>query len=181
MEREQGIVGVYDDHLKAVKAIQTLEQNDFPLDHVSFIGDHEKIKEVTDAKTWADLTKQGAKVGTVAGGVFGALVGLSLIPIPGIIVFAGGAISATLGALSGALTGGLGGSIVGTALGVEIGSEGKIEGEGEEIDLKAYDDEIKAGKYLIVIRGNAKDIEWAHQILKQETEYKHVRSFSLAF
>src|SRR5919201_104307 len=96
------IIGIFDSPIEARRAVETLRDGPLMLDDVSVIS---KASEVEEGSTEDVSAGEGAAVGTVWGG----LVGLAALLIPGVGPFvAGGALFAALtGAVTGAVVGGI--------------------------------------------------------------------------
>jgi len=106
------IVGVFDTAAEAQSVVRDLVAAGVTRDHVSVMAsrDTQADAATTDAQgdTTADDALKGMGVGAALGGIGGLLVGLAVLPIPGLgPVIAAGPIAATLaGAGVGAVTGG---------------------------------------------------------------------------
>lgn len=181
MNTKQSIIGIYDNHLEAVKAVKALKKEDFPLEHVSVIGKGEDVKEIEDAHVWEDSIISGGKIGAIFGGIIGILAGISMISIPGVgVVFLGGTLGATLaGAGAGTVTGALAGTFLGTLFGIEEGTEGRIEGEDatkEELkaDMKKYREYLDDGKFLVLVHGPEEEVKKGHQILVNNEQHYYL-------
>lgn len=108
------IVGLFDEASDAQAVVQELVQAGITRDHISLItnrGEVTNIDEVPDDGANDVLT--GAGIGAVLGGVGGLLVGLAVLPIPGLgPVIAAGPIATTLAGMGiGAAAGGLVGAL----------------------------------------------------------------------
>lgn len=181
MEAKQSIIGVYDNHLDAVRAVKALKAASFPLEHVSVIGKGEDIKEVEDAHVWEDSIISGGKIGGIFGGIIGVLAGISMISIPGVgVVFLGGTLGATLaGATTGTVTGALGGSILGTIFGLSDGIKGTIEGEEasteeQQANKQKYRQYLDEGKFIVLVHGPEEEVKKGHDILVENEHHYHL-------
>jgi stress response protein YsnF len=122
------IVGIFDEPSEAAAVVQELVQEGISRNHISLItshGDEDRASFTRDDTTDASATDDGgsnvltgAGIGAVLGGIGGLLVGLAVLPIPGLgPVIAAGPIATTLAGLGiGAATGGMVGAL--TNLGV---------------------------------------------------------------
>ncbi|MFO0647250.1 MAG: DUF2382 domain-containing protein [Polyangiales bacterium] len=129
------IVGIFDEPSEAAAVVQELAEAGIPRDNISLItnraeyddnddDDRDDDRDVRDdtvrtsAKGDGNEVLTGAGIGAVLGGIGGLLVGLAVLPIPGIgPVIAAGPIATTLAGLGiGAATGGMVGAL--TTLGV---------------------------------------------------------------
>lgn len=178
IKEKRTIIGVYDNHLEAVRALKALQKANFPMDKISVIGRDENIKSVEDAHEWQDAIKKGIPIGGTIGLIVGLLAGVSAISIPGVgVVFLGGTVGSAISAsLTGTVTGALAGTFVGTILGVEDGIRGTIEGEEtsvkrQKLDAEKYRNYLKEGKYLVLIEDSDEETETAHDILVKNEEH----------
>jgi len=104
-----------------------------------------------------DYAAAAAGTGAWVGGLFGLLVGAAFLVLPGLgpVIVAGPLSAALLGGLEGALAGAvLGGALVGW-------------GVPKEQAIK-YETQVKAGKFLVIYRGNSQDAARARNLLAPE-------------
>ena len=73
-------IAVFDSYDKALKAIQTLKEANFPAANVSLVG---KADLVDDHLHVNHLPETTASIGAVGGSVLGVLTGLGVFAIPG--------------------------------------------------------------------------------------------------
>jgi hypothetical protein len=126
---------------------------------VSIIGKElEKIEDVQGYYTWKDPAKTGAGIGAFWGSIFGILVGVGFVVIPGIggVFVAGSLAAVVLGGLEGAAFGSIGGGVFGALLGLGIGKDKVLK----------YQQNLEAGKYLVVAHGTADQVNKAKEILE---------------
>lgn len=144
------IIGVFDDAQAARRALEALRDSPLDLDDISIIS---RDRAASGAANEDVSAGEGATVGAVWGG----LVGLTALLIPGIGPFiAGGALFATLtGAVTGAVVGGIAAGLI------------DFSGIPEE-DARGYEDEINQGKTLIAVRAREQDIAAVRQILQSD-------------
>jgi uncharacterized membrane protein len=143
------IFGIFDDPAAARRALDALRASSLRLDDVSIVS----------RTSGGDITTHGdedvsAGEGAMVGAVWGGLVGLTALLIPGLGPFiAGGALFATLtGAVTGAVVGGIAAAL--------------IDFSGiPEADARGYEDMIKAGKTLVAVRVPAEDADEVRRIL----------------
>lgn len=158
------VIAVYPDHAAAEEAVRRLVKDGFPMKDVSIVGrDFQMTEEPIGFLSTKDFAAAGAGTGAWVGGLFGLLVGAAFLVLPGVgpVVIAG--------PLSAALLGGLEGMIAGAALGALAGAMVGL-GVPKQQALK-YEAEVKAGKFLVVVRGTPEQIERAKATLstgKQE-------------
>lgn len=104
---------------------------------------------------------EGAGIGAVAGGIFGAVIGLAAITIPGVgPVVAAGPLAAAIGALTGAGVGAASGAVTGGITGslVKLGVP--------EEDTHYYAESLRQGSALVSVTAHEFDADRAMQILR---------------
>lgn len=149
-------IAIYDTHEKAVNAIKVLNQENFPMDHVSLLGKAEIIEDHIHIKSLDTIKKTPALVGMGAGTLIGLLSGIGVFAIPG------------FGFLYGA--GALIGIIAGLDLGLVTGSFISLlafTGIKEEEVVKC-EQHLKEGKFMVIVKGAKEEIEKAKHILHTE-------------
>jgi uncharacterized membrane protein len=141
------IIGVFDDALEARRAMETLRDGPLMLDDVSIItrageGQHDSTQDV------------GAGEGAAVGAVWGGLVGLAALLIPGVGPFiAGGALFAALtGAVTGAVVGGISAALI------------DFSGIGHE-EAAGYESDVRSGRTLIAVKARDEDAAEVQRIL----------------
>lgn len=155
-------IAIYNSHKEAVAALKTLHANGYPTNHLSIIGragiaddEHLHLDE-TDRET-----NVPAYIGMGAGTVVGLLTGIGVFAIPG------------FGALYGA------GALVGVFAGAEVGTIGggiasvlaKYFTKDEHIEnIKNH---MEAGKFALVVAGDAEEIAKAKEILHIDAAHTH--------
>lgn len=155
------VVAVYPDHESAERAVRRLHEGGFAMSDLSIVGrDFQVSESPIGFVNTGDYATVGAGTGAWVGGLFGLLVGAAFLILPGVgpVVVAG--------PLSAALLGGLEGALAGAALGA-LG--GALVGWGVPRDqaLK-YETQVKAGKFLVVARGDADSIRRARGLIEPE-------------
>lgn len=147
------LFGIFDNPRDARRAMEMLRDSNLSLDDLSIISPATesgvKIRSADDVS---------AGEGATVGAVWGGLVGLASLVIPGIgPIVAGGALSA---ALSGAVTGAVAGAVVGgiTAALVDFG------GISEE-EARRYEEMVKAGKTLVAVKARPEDARHVRRIM----------------
>lgn len=155
-------VAIFNSHKEAVQALKALKKHDYPLNHISIIGragvtddDHLHLDEVDRA------TNVPAYVGIGAGTVVGLLTGIGLFAIPGFGILYG----------AGALAGAFAGAEVGTIGGGLVAGLAKYFTKDEHIEN--IKDHIEAGKFALVVAGDADDIARAKEILHTDGVHTH--------
>lgn len=149
-------VAVYDSHDKAIDAIKKLEDAHFPIKQVSIVGKAEIVDDHMRIKTMDSIENAPLAIGAIAGPVVGMLTGLGIFAIPGFgFLYGAGAI---IGAMAGLEIGALGGGIL--SLLVLLGVD--------EQEVVEYEENVVQGKFLVVVQGDAHDVEKAKHILHPE-------------
>jgi hypothetical protein len=153
----EGSVVVYSHIDDAEAAVQDLSEGGFPINQVSIIAkDIGAEKKVHGFVTSCDVAKSSAKSGAWVGGIFGALVGAAFLWVPGV----GPLIVA--GSLASALMGGLEGAAAGAAV---TGTLGWLVSPGiSKQHILKYDENVKAGKCLIIAHGSPDEMAKADKI-----------------
>ena len=158
-------VAVYETHQKAIDALDKLKDAGFPMEKTSLLGQAIIVDDHVHVKSHAEDNLKITAAGVVAGSTLGILTGLGIFAIPG------------LGFLFGA------GAIVGGIAGLELGVVGSalftlfstIGFKKEEI--VKYEQHIKEGKFLVIVRGSLVEVEKAEHIL--HTEGTHLEMDSM--
>lgn len=175
MTQDNASFFIFEDHTAAEKAIHKLGYSGFDMKKLSLLGNGFYMEEkpivfyiIEDRiKVWGGL-------GEFWGGVWGLLITPAVFVLPslGIIGMAGPIVAALVKSLDGAIwVGGLSG--LGAALSQMLVPKEQIIN---------YENALKAGKYLLIVHGNARDREMAHKILaSSENNYIPRRILSLRF
>src|SRR5947209_2743301 len=153
---EHSVIVTYATMEAAESAIRALDRGGFPVKQVSVIGqDLQSERDVHGFVTSGDVAKSGAGVGSWVGGLFGLLVGAAVLFVPGFgpLIVVGPAAAWLLGGIEGAIVGGAGGGILGGLVGIGVSREHVVK----------YEEEVKAGKYLVVAHGSADELARAQR------------------
>lgn len=143
------ILGIFDDPTAARRAVETLRAGPLKLDDVSIVA---RATESGAAINSTDDVSAGQ--GAAVGAVWGGLVGLAALLIPGVGPFI------ALGALGAALTGAVTGAVVGgiSAALIDFG------GISEE-DARGYEQQVHAGKTLVAVKARDEDAIEVRRVL----------------
>ncbi len=156
------LIAVYDTHEAALQALAMLKENDYPMKQVSLLGKAEVIDDHVHIHSYEKGKTAPVMLGTGGGAVVGMLTGLGVFAIPG------------FGFLYGA------GAIVGTLAGLDLGLiAGGIAsllasiGIGEHHSKKVHE-HLEKGKYTILVHGDAREIDRAEELLRNEGGYYEI-------
>ena len=158
-EQASSIVAVFPDHASAEEAVQVLVQSGFDLKHISIMGrDFQVSEKPIGFVTTGDVAAQGATAGAWAGGIFGLLIGAAFLILPGVgpVIIAGPLSAALLGGLEGALAGAAIGGLSGALIGLGVSKEHALK----------YETEVKAGKFVVTLRGTPEEVARAQTLLR---------------
>lgn len=147
-------IAVFNSHQKAIDSIVLLKENNFPLKKVSLIGKAEIVDDKIHVRSSEPIIDSPAIAGTILGTTIGLLTGIGLFAIPGLgFLFGAGAIIGAIGGFDlGLVAGG-----VGTIL-LQLGVK-------NDYAIK-YNEQIKNGKFLLIVNGTEEEIDQAKTILK---------------
>ncbi|KYO68653.1 MULTISPECIES: general stress protein [Thermovenabulum] len=148
------VIGVFENKQQAEKAVNALRNSGFDTNEISIVakGGKKNNGNNGDEETLEmDTLTDGTATGGVIGGLAGLAIGAGALAIPGIgPLFAAGPIA---GLLSGAATGGIAGSLIDWGIPAERG--------------RYYEEEVKKGKMLTVIRAHEQKVQQAADLLRQ--------------
>lgn len=148
------VIGVFENKQQAEKAVNALRNSGFDTNEISIVakGGKKNNGNNGDEETLEmDTLTDGTATGGVIGGLAGLAIGAGALAIPGIgPLFAAGPIA---GLLSGAATGGIAGSLIDWGIPAERG--------------RYYEEEVKKGKMLTVIRAHEQKVQLAADLLRQ--------------
>lgn len=160
---EQSVVGVYATMADAEDAVATLDRAGFPLTRVSIVTrDLQSERDFHGSVAPGDAAAPGAGVGAALGGLFGVLLGAAFLwaPVTGPVFTAGPLAAMLLGVLAGGVLGAAGGGLLGAAVGWGVSGD----------DVLEYEQHLRAGRYLVMAHGNAEEVAWADDLLRQEDQ-----------
>ncbi|HWW88577.1 MAG TPA: hypothetical protein VNZ26_33515 [Vicinamibacterales bacterium] len=157
--KDHSIIAIYESHTQAEAAIKLLHQAGLDLRKLSIVGkDFTTEEQAAGFYNAGDRMKFWGTRGAFWGSMWGLLFGTGLFFIPAI-----GPVVA-MGPLVGWIVGALEGAAVGGAVGV-LGAALSSIGIPRDSVVK-YELEVKAGKFLVLARGSADEIERARGALK---------------
>lgn len=143
------ILGIFDDPLAARRAMEALRDSPLDLKDVSIVS-----RATTSGEAVDNADDVSAGEGAAIGAVWGGLVGLAALLIPGIGPFIAG------GALFAALTGAATGAVVGGVAAALIDFSGVPEEEARH-----YETMVHEGKTLIAVKAHDEDTYEVRRIL----------------
>jgi uncharacterized membrane protein len=143
------IIGIFDDPLAARRALEALRDGPLPLEDVSIVS-----RATESGAAVANDDDVSAGEGAAVGAVWGGLVGLAALLIPGVGPFVAG------GALFAALTGAVTGAVVGGVAAALIDFGGISEEEA-----RGYESQVHVGKTLIAVKARDEDTAEARRVL----------------
>jgi uncharacterized membrane protein len=148
------VIAVYDSIDDAERAVEKLVEEGIPVEDISIVGQglQSEVK-IHGFVNSADVAKQGAGIGAAFGGLMGFLLGTAFFFIPGAgpLVVLGPMVDTLMGAAEGALAGGLFGVLFGKIV--------------EKQHIPKYEQYVRAGKHLVVARGDPSTAEHAREVL----------------
>jgi hypothetical protein len=172
-------IGVYDNHDKALEAVNELKVAGFPENKISVLGhatgEHHEVDpgeneegEGVDSDNAFQkpmrVAATGVGISLVLGPVLGALAGVGLLAVPGLGILVGA--GALAGAIAGLDAGLVGGGII-TALAIA-----RVNKHHEDL----YQEHLQEGRFLVVAQGSEDEIEHARQVLHEHDEHLHLDS-----
>jgi Heat induced stress protein YflT domain len=152
------VVAIYPDHTTVERAVRHLHESGFPLDVLSIVGrDIQETEEPFGLVSRGDYARAGAETGALFGWLIGLCIGAAFLILPGLgLVVVAGPIAASLMA---AIEGGVAGASVGSLAGALI-----AWGVPRHRALK-YEPQVKAGKFLILVRSTPETVARARSLL----------------
>ncbi len=149
-------VAVYNSHDDAIHALTELKENGINMKNVSVVGQASIEDDHIKLRSNAPLIASPLLAGSVLGTTLGLLTGIGIFTIPGLgVIFGAGALIGTLGGFEvGAIAGGFASMLL--ALGIH-----------NDYAVK-YEEHIKNGKFLVILKGTEEEIEKASEILDHE-------------
>jgi len=157
--------GVFATREAADRAIAALKQAGYRDDQIGLIGKDSSGRTVKSGRADDSNAGEGAAIGAAAGAVAGAAVGAGIIA--GVIPVIGPVLA--LGTLGTILVNAAGGAAI-------VGITGALIGWGiPEEDARYFEDEVKAGRYLVTVEcGQGDD---ARDLLARHGGYDRMSGF----
>jgi hypothetical protein len=158
MSHTNSVVAIFESHAQAEKAILELQKSGFDMKKLSIVGrDFQTVEKPLGFVTTGTVANEGARFGAWTGGIFGLLVGAAFLIVPGFgpLIIVGPFAATLLGGIEGALAGGTVGGLAGALIGLGVSKNQAIR----------YESQIKAGKFLVMQKGDATQVQKAKTIL----------------
>ncbi len=165
MDNGQSSFYVFNTHIEAQEAIESLHRSGFDVTKLSLIGKgYHSEEHPVGFYTAGDKIKSWGVTGAFWGGIWGMLLAPAVFFVPGLglVGMAGPLVAALIGALEGAVVVG-GVSAVGAAL-TQIGATKE--------EVIRYETALKADKYVLMVQANADDFAKAHTVLSNLEAWK---------
>jgi uncharacterized membrane protein len=152
-------IAVYDSREEAIKALELLNDQGFPMKKVSLLGKADVVDDHIHVKSIDKIKNAPVLLGVGAGTTLGLLAGLGAFTIPGFgFLYGAGAI---IGALAGFDLGLVSGGLVTllTELGIHKDHVVKVN---EHLD---------SGRFVVIVQGSEEDVERAASILNKYNKH----------
>ncbi|HEX8271471.1 MAG TPA: hypothetical protein VF615_02395 [Longimicrobiaceae bacterium] len=156
---EPAVVGVFASHEAAERAVRELQRAGFAMDRLSIVGRGYHTEDVpVGFFNTGDRVKLWGKYGSFWGTVFGILLAPAFIfiPVVGHLLVLGPLASMLAGAIGGGAVGGGASALAGALYGIGIPKDSVV----------AYEEAIRADKFLLVAHGTAGEIARAEEVLR---------------
>ncbi len=151
MQNTQTVIGVFNNRQSAETAISSLRSQGFSNEEINLISKKSGTTQGNNKETYDDDIMDGTLTGSTIGGIGGLIVGSGALMLPGIgPILAVGPIAAAIG---GAIAGGVAGGLI----------DWGIPAEASE----RYEENVKQGDILTVIRTTSSKVNSAAQVLRQ--------------
>jgi uncharacterized protein (TIGR02271 family) len=143
------VVGVFENRDRAEQAMAELRRVGFRSDQIGMVARNDKGETVRTDGEGDTYAGEGAVAGVVAGGAIGAAVGAGVlagtIPVIGPVLAIGTLGTILLNAIGGAVIVGIAGALIGWGI--------------PEEEATYYENEVKAGRYLVTVQANGRAAE----------------------
>lgn len=161
---QQPIVAIYDTHTQADAAIKALQKSGFDMRKLSIVGREFRQEErPVGFYNTGDRMMFWGGLGAFWGGLWGMLFGSALffIPVVGPLVVMGPLVGWIVGTAEGAVVGGSAG-----VLAAALASAGIPENS-----VVKYEQELRAGKFVVIAHGSESEVEVARAILGTDASH----------
>jgi len=157
---ESSAVAVYATHEQADTAVKALQKSGFDMRKLSIVGKDFRTEEhAVGYYNTGDRVRFWGKTGAFWGSLAGILFSSAflIIPVVGHLIVLGPLVSSIVGGLEGAAVGGGASALAAALTGLGIPKDSIVQ----------YENEVKAGKFLVVSQGTADEVGRAKAILAQ--------------
>lgn len=158
MDTSQSSFYVFNTHVEAQEAIESLNRSGFDVKKLSLVGKgYHSEEHPVGFYTSGDKIKSWGGAGAFWGGIWGMLLAPAVFFVPGLglIGMAGPVVSALVGGLEGAaIVGGV------SALGAALSQVGASKDQ-----VIRYETALKADKYVLMIHASEDEIAKVHTVL----------------
>jgi len=165
MHTQTAPVYIYNTHVEAEEAIQSLSRAGFDVTKLSLIGKgYHSEEHPLGFYSTGDRIKAWGGMGAFWGGVWGMLMAPAVFFLPGlgVVAMAGPVVVALVGGLEGAVVvGGL------SALGAAFSQMGATK----EHAIK-YETALKVDKFVLMVHGTDAEVDQAHAVLSKADSWK---------
>jgi hypothetical protein len=158
VDETHGVIAVYDTMAAATDAVRELGEAGVPLERLSILTQNlESQTTIHGFVSTGDGAATGAATGAGVGVLFSLLTGAAFFLVPGVgpLLAAGSFVPPLLGLMEGAVGGAALGGILGATMGHFV--------KGHHIPK--LEEQLRAGKYLLVVNGDAGVADQARQVL----------------
>jgi|GEM_PF-85455 len=157
-DTDGSIVAIFDTHEGAEEAVRSLEKAGLDLHRLSIIGKDVAYREnVVGVYPADDRVAVAGASGALWGSLWGVLFGAAflVLPVSGPFLVMGPLVGLMMSAAAGATIGGLSGVLGGVLADAGIPNESVV----------AYQLELSAGRYLVMVQGPAEVVQHARSVL----------------
>jgi uncharacterized membrane protein len=162
MSESGAAVAVYASHDEADAAIKALQKSGFDMKKLSIVGKDFRTEEhAVGYYNTGDRAKFWGKTGAFWGGLVGILFSSAflVIPVVGHIIVLGPLVSTLISGLEGAAVVGSTSALFGALIGLGIPKDSVVQ----------YENDVKAGKFLVLAQGTPDEVHRAKDILAAST------------
>jgi uncharacterized membrane protein len=162
MAQTSAAVAVYATHEQADTAIKSLQKSGFDMRKLSIVGKDFRTEEhAVGYYNTGDRVRFWGKTGAFWGSLVGILFSSAflVIPVVGHLIVLGPLVTSIIGGLEGAAIGGGTSALFAALVGMGIPKDSVIQ----------YENEVKAGKFLVIAQGTPEEVVRAKSTLAQSS------------
>jgi hypothetical protein len=150
----KSIIGIFESHKEALKAVEILKQKGFPVEKISLLGKADMIDDHLHVRSNEILKEAPVSIGAIVGPIVGVLTGAGIFAVPGLgFLFGAGAV---IGGLAGLDLGIVGGGIITLLATLGIKKEHAVR----------YHEHLKVNRFLVIAHGDKEELDHAKKILE---------------